>query len=311
MQFAIPLEGLRPNGAVGDTAPVKVLREGFRDEGLSHALEAAIGGDRRDLYDRLRRASGLPGPRLNVALAEAFAAEVARRGESSDRLLAAMLALDERVAPYGHVDEYLVILAVWGIGARAAADAKVRGKLLELLEEAACDRTRFRVRDAVAAALVEIARAVGPSFVDVLEKWASDEQPFLSLAVATAMGEGDLLATLGPEGSARVVDALFARVVREHRAGRRHDAFRRLCKVLEVTPVAAVVRHPVVADVLVRHAAGEDEELREVLAMNAKGLKKGRAADRAPLVEAALEASKKPLRDPRHGRLPGKRGRGK
>src|SRR5207248_1361493 len=130
---------------------VKESHASLRDEAIVRALDAAIRtGDRAALYDKLRRASGLPGPRLNLPLVRAFASEIARRGAAADALLVAMATLHENVAPYGHVDEILPILGVAGIGARAASDASARRALLEHLEEAACERTRFRVRDEVA-----------------------------------------------------------------------------------------------------------------------------------------------------------------
>lgn len=284
----------------------------LRDEAIVRALDAAIrAADRAPLYDKLRRASGLPGPRLNLPLVRAFAAEVARRGAAADALLMAMATTHENVAPFGHVDEILPILGVAGIGARAAADASARRALLEHLEEAACERTRFRVRDEVAHALVALGLAVGPPFAEVLERWALDNQPFLTLAVATAMGDADLSSALGAEASAKVIGALIDRVEREHRAGRRHDAFRRLAKVMETTPAIVVARHPVVAKTIADRA-GEDEDVRAILASTASALKKKGLGDRAAEIESALEGTKKPLRDPRHGRLIGKsRGRGK
>jgi hypothetical protein len=236
---------------------VKATRDAFRDEALGPALDAAMrrNGDRAPLYDKLRRASGLPGPRLNMGLVRAFASEAARRGGDVDALLASMLTLHEDVAPYGHVDEVLPILAAAAIGQRAAEDPKARRALMELLEEAACDRTRFRIRETVARALVDITLAVGKTFEGELRRWASDDQPWLALAAATALADDDLLATIGSEGACGVLEALFDRLDREHRAGRRHDAFRRLFKGLEITTPAVVARFPQATDVLIKQAA--------------------------------------------------------
>jgi hypothetical protein len=222
-----------------------------------------------------------------------------------------MATLHEDVAPFGHVDEILPILGVAGIGARAANDASARRALLEHLEEAACERTRFRVRDEVANALVEIGVAVGPSFGEVLCRWSTDDQPFLALAVATALGAPELATALGAETSVAVVGALLDRVEREHRAGRRHDAFRRLVKVMESTPAIVVARHPIAAQTLTARA-GEDEDVRAILSSTSTALRKKGLGDRADAIDGALERTKKPLRDPRHGRLIGRsRGRGR
>jgi hypothetical protein len=291
---------------------VKTPPDRFRDPGLSEALDAAIAGGpgmRAPLYDRLRRLSGLPGPRMNTALVKAFAAEVASRGAAADPLLSALRTLHEDLAPYGHVDEFLAVLGVAGTGARAATDKKARKKLLEVLEEASCDE-RSRLREEVAASLVDIARAEGAGFEATLLRWVQDEQPYLTLAVATALGNAELLSLLGGDKAAELVNATFERVAREHRGGRRHDAFRRLVRAIETSFPAAVSRFAQVAEVVERHAASEDEDVTGAIATIAKSLR-GRSQDRAVAIEAALAASKKPSRDPRWDRLPGKRGRGR
>ncbi len=285
----------------------------FRDPTLGDALDAAIAaapGARAPLYDKLRRAAGLPGPRMNDALVRAFAAEVARRGAAADGLLAAMRALHPDVAPFGHVDEFLAILGTAGVGARAATDATVRSQLLENLKEDAAD-IRSRVRDEVSRALGMIALAAGPGFARTLVRWVDDDEPYLARAVAAALKETDVLLLFGPEETAALVDAALARVHREHRGGRRHDSYRRLVRELEVACGAAVTRHPTVADVLERHAATDDEDVRGLVEVAANALRKGRVQERAAQLDAAIAKTKKPSRDPRWDRLPGKRGRGK
>ena len=290
---------------------MKVSKEILRDEALIHALEEAVRDPsaRAPFYDKLRRVCGLPGPRLNLGLLRGFALEAARRGAAMDVLLTAMASLHEDVAPFGHVDEILPILGVAGLGARAAADPNVRACLLEMLEEHACERTRFRVRDAVAAALAAIGAEVGPPFADVLRRWVDDDQTFLALAVAVALADPDLATALGSEACAMLVAGLLVRVAREHRGGRRHDAFRRLCKVLETTPALVVARHPRVLDAIVPRVA-DDEDVRAIATATAAALRNGRP-ERAQVLENALTATAKGPRDPRHGRLPGKRGRGR
>jgi len=289
---------------------VRASADRFRDEALTRALDQAVLGERSALYDRVRRACGLPGPRLNTGLVQAFAAEVARRGPAADALVAAMLAVHEDAAPYGHVDEILPILGAAATGARAARDAKARRALLETLEEAACDR-RSRVRDEVSRALVAIGIAVGPSFSITMRRWIEDDQPYLGRAAISAMSEVDLLVALGEEATTELVEVACVRIEREHRAGRRHDAFRKLVRVMETMLPIAVGRHPTTSDVLCAHAATEDEDLRDAIAAAVEPLRKGRFADRAQAIADALALAKKPSRDPRWDRLPGKRGRGK
>lgn len=298
-----------PRVSLVSPTSVKTQRDRLRDEAISLALDQAIAGDRAPLYDRLRRVSGLPGPRLFPGLVRAFGQEAASRGGAVDALLAAMLAIHEDVAPYGHVDEILPILGAAGTGARAAADPKVRAKLLEVLEEAACD-VRFRVRETVGLSLVDVGLAVGPSFSDVLAAWLEHEQPYLTCAASIALSSAELAAVLGGEALASLAGKALDRVAREHRAGRRHHAYRELAKVLVPTLVSLASRHPAVATTLESQAMREDEDVRAILAEVAKGMR-SHAGERATAIAEALVRSTKAPRDPRWGRLPGKRGRGK
>ena len=284
---------------------------GFRDPALAPVLDAALASPtaRAALYDRLRRASGLPSPRVNMGLVTAFAAEAAHRGAMIDALLAAMCAVPEDAAPYGHVDEILPILGVAGTGARAAADPTARAKLVEGLEDMACDR-RSRVRDGVAHALASIG-LVDVQFHGPLTRWIDDDQPWLLRAVATALSEVPLIAALGAAPLSQLSDRMLLRIEREHRAGRRHEAFRRALTAVEGALPAIVQRHFVVTEALTKHAKSEDEDVTGAIAACAKALAKGRAAEQAKTLEAALAAAAKPSRDPRWDRLPGKRGRGK
>ncbi|GAC1352853.1 MAG: hypothetical protein NVS3B20_10970 [Polyangiales bacterium] len=282
----------------------------FRDEELDRAFDLAMKGDRAPLFDRLRRASGLPSPRVNEGLISAFAGEAARRGAAADFLLEAMIAMEEDVAPYGHVDEIFPILGVAGVGARAVADEGVRTEFLEVLEEASCDR-RSRVRDEVGRALIRLGVVVGPPFVKVLLRWIESDQTYLARAVASTLSDGEFLGAIGSEGAAALLDACCKRIAVEHRAGRRHDAYRKFCRVLTEAPPKMVARHPLVSEVLVKQAANPDEDVRAVIEASVEPIRRGRATDRAQLIADALAKSKKPSRDPRWDRLPGRRGRGK
>lgn len=292
---------------------MKTPPDRFRDEALLQALDAAIEGGpvaRAPLFDRLRRASGLPGPRMNDPLVRAFAAEVARRGRAADPLLDAMRAFHEDVAPFGHVDEILAVLGVAGTASRAKSDPKARAKLLASLEDAACD-DRSRVRDEVTHALIAIGLEEGAAFAPTLRRWIDDDEPYLARAAVVALADADLLHALGAEVAGELLDAALERLGREHRGGRRHESFRRLQRALEVTPAAIVARFPTVSAVLEKHASHADEDVRLAVEAAANALRKGRTQDRAASIDAAIAAAKKPSRDPRWDRLPGKRGRGK
>ena len=98
----------------------------LKNEAVARALDKAIAGDPRPLYSELARLSGLPGPRANMGVLDAFAGECALRGERVDGVLIALAKLDADHAPGATPLEFLPMCGVAGIGARAALDASAR-----------------------------------------------------------------------------------------------------------------------------------------------------------------------------------------
>jgi len=293
---------------------VKTPPDRFRDEALAKALDEAIAGTspaaRAPLYDKLRRASGLPGPRFNTSLLRAFAGEVAHRGAEADGLLAAMRAFHDDIAKHGHVDEFLAMCGIAGTGARAASDEKARKKMMEPLAEAARD-PRSRIRLEVTTAMIAIALAVGPSIGGTLQTWIEEDDAYLTQGALEVLANADVLVMLGAERAGELLDAIYQRVAQQSRSGRRAEGFNRLLRALAVAPATMVARFPQLADVVEKHAKNKDEDVRLVVSELVAVIKKGRAGDRATAIEAALASTKKPSRDPRWDRLPGKRGRGR
>ncbi|MFI5301967.1 MAG: hypothetical protein ACHREM_28080, partial [Polyangiales bacterium] len=201
---------------------------------------------------------------------------------------------------------------------RAASDGKARGKLLEALQEAACDH-RHRVREVAAEGLARVGVASGAGFVDELVKWIDDDQTWLARAALASLRDGDWLLAIGAEGCTKIVAAGLHRIAREHRAGRRHEAYRRLCALVPEVVPGIVARHPTVLGAIVeimldrrpKDSTGDDEDVRAAIEEVAKKLDKKGQSDRARALDEALKATKKAPRDPRWERLPGKRGRGK
>lgn len=289
---------------------MKTPPDRFRDDALTRALDEAVAGNRAALYDKMRRGSGLPGPRFNDQLVRAFAGEVARRGGEGDALLAALRAFHDDIAPHGHVDEFLAILGIAATGARAASDPKARKQLMGTLMDAARD-VRSRIRLEVTRALISIGRAEGSSFGDTLRMWARDEDAYVVQAALEAAAHPDLMPKLGVEHVSVVLDLAYLRVKTESRSGRRSEAFNRLMRALAVLPAQIVHRYPEVMDLLMKHTGTKDEDVRITLEEVLPAIRKGRAHDRAEALENALRTTKKPSRDPRWDRLPGKRGRGR
>jgi hypothetical protein len=167
----------------------------------------------------LTQASGLPGPRGNLELAHAAAAEDPLR-------LEAYLALDPEHAPENTPGCFLAFCGVLGLGARLA-----RGETAALprLRAFASD-SRWRVREAVATGLQLWGDADLPALLVEMKDWAAGNALAQRAAVA-ALCEPRLLTQ--PAHVAAVLDVLdeiTASLARD--ADRRDPGFQALRKAL-------------------------------------------------------------------------------
>ena len=133
--------------------------------------------------DFLTRHSGLPGPRANIELAQAFA------DESDPSMTDELLATD---------DEYLVFCGVMGLGRQLAETtagdaADAAQALAERLRGYAADG-RWRVREAVAMALQRLGDADVRRLEQLVVQWAAADDPLVQRAAAAGICEPRLLA---------------------------------------------------------------------------------------------------------------------
>lgn len=124
----------------------------------------------------LRAESGLPGPRANLELADAFAA-VADRAT-----IVQFTGLD---------DEYLRFCGTQALG-RLIADEPTDTHLLALLHERASD-PMWRTREGAARALQLVGDADPGQLRSVVRNWCSDPNPYVRRAAVAAICEPRLL----------------------------------------------------------------------------------------------------------------------
>ncbi len=135
----------------------------------------------------LSEQSGLPGPRGNIELAQAFADE-------------ADPALVEELLATG--DEYLTFCGVVALGRELAAAPS--HELEERLRAYAADE-RWRVREAVAMALQRVGDVDLAQLLRVVAAWAGDPDPLVQRAAVAGICEPRLLT--GPVAAAAALDA--------------------------------------------------------------------------------------------------------
>jgi HEAT repeats len=149
--------------------------------------------------------SGLPGPRGNLELAEAFA-DLAGR-EQAD----AFLAIPVEDAPENSAEVFLVFCGITALGKRIAEGDS---KPLHTLRRFASD-PRWRVREAVAIALQYVGDADMKALLAVLREWSAGNW-YEKRAAAAAIAEPRLLRD---PASARAALKIFNNITRDMAAG--------------------------------------------------------------------------------------------
>jgi hypothetical protein len=283
--------------------------QGFRSEALTRALDEAVTGDPRALYELLARVGGLPGPRANAGVVLAFANECVARGTSADALVTKMATLDVDTAPGASKYEIIPMCGAAALGARAASDPTAL-RALATLHDCAED-LRFRVRDTVAEALARIGEARGEPLAHDLASWMDGY--FHAAAVLRAISDPKWLTRISsPTVVIERLDEGFELAKNAPRAVSRYPGFKSLLEVLAVAPAEAAARFGVpVFELLARWSATKDPVLREVVEKVLSSPKlAGRYAEEITRTRAALTATEAPRRDPRSYVGP-TRGRGK
>lgn len=175
--------------------------------------------------------------------------------------------------------------------------------MLPLLHDAAED-LRFRVRDAVVAALAKIGATRGDALVVDVEGWMDGF--FHAAAVLRALSTPAWLDRLEDEDAviARVT-AAFETLREAPRAAARYPGFKALVDAFRAAPAPIVLRFgPALLKAFETFASCKDPHLRELVLTSSTGPKlAARFPDDVRSLRDAFAATAKPVRDPRS--LPG------
>lgn len=284
--------------------------ERLRNAELADALDEAVERDKTDrLYKLLGLASGLPGPRANMALANAFATDLAARGKKADELAFAMATMPPSRAPGATEREFLPVCGVIAVGARAAADKALRPKALAVLHDAAED-LRFRVRDAVPIALARMGAKMGDELAYDLETWMDGY--FQATAAILALEMPEFLAALKLEyGVINRIHEAFAMACDAPRSAARYPGFKALMEALGHVPAGVSQKFGIhVVDRLVMWSEVQIPEMREIIRKNLRDKRLQRMGDELDRVREALRMYEPKDRDAAR-RVHGTRGRSK
>ena len=270
---------------------------------MDEALTRALGGEDGPLFGLLARGSGLPGIRINLALAEAFA-DACASAPRGPELARRMASASADAAPGGSPLEMIPVAGVLAAGACAARQPKARAAMLEVLHDA-CDDLRFRVREAVPLAIARLGEGV-----------LGDLEPFMdgyfhAAAVLAALGRMNPL-TDGA-GVASLLGKALALVNDAPRSATRWPGYKALLEAIEQAIAPLTLRVGADALDVLAGFRSSDPHLRALLvrALDDRRLVTRFGADHQRALEA-LRAQDKGPRDPRGAPRPTrKRGGGR
>ena len=154
--------------------------------------------NRSDLEEYLMNESGLPSPRANLELAQAFGRMTEELYSDASDTHPIESTIDEWIelsvsdAPTGNPREFLVFCGVIGLGAIAARKRRELGNILIRLREKSNDG-RWRIREAVCFALQRLLYRYGAPFSHYLEQWAQTGSSYELRAAAVSVADPPLL----------------------------------------------------------------------------------------------------------------------
>jgi hypothetical protein len=274
-------------------------REG-RPDTLAPAVEQALNGTTKPLFELLMRGSGLPGTRVNMPLAEAFAAATLAYDERRvDQFLDQLLRTSADELSGGSPYEYLPVCAVIAIGIRAAHRAQARRAAIPRLFDAA-DDLRFRVRDAVPIALATIGKHMGDDLLAELAGWSGQFNQAAALLRTLSMPH--FLDTLhNGKQVAAYLDECFRLLWNAPRSAERYPGYKALHDALLVAPPRIALRFGVpVFEMMQGWVRVKEPLLREIVTKVGEDEKLGaRHPDEIRVLALALSATEPPRRDPR------------
>jgi hypothetical protein len=286
-----------------------------RHPDLEEVLDDAARGKTTGLFRLLEVSSGLPGPRMNLDLALAFAHACAQAGPKLDPVVQKLASAPPDDLRGANAREFLSVCGVLGVAARATSGREnaLRDKALLLLEERA-DDPRFHVRDAVPLALAMLGSKMGDDLAARVESWM--DRYFHAAAVVRALAEPPWLETFPVESyyaPINLVHAAFTLAQDAPRSAVRYPGHKALVDALSSTPKALGRRFgiPMFDRLLIWAEHVKIPQMREVILANLEDAQlKKPFREEIARIRAAIEGGKKPPRDPTR-LIAGMRGRGK
>ncbi len=251
------------------------------------------------------RHSGLPGVRINDKIVLAFMDACRPHGPRALDLLERMARLTDDRAPGGSPYEILPVCGVMGLAAVSERKPEFAMRVVPVWSDAA-DDSRFRVREAVPAALALVAPNWGMStLLQEVSHWGEHYFQYTALLLTVSRKE---IAPLVRDAAvqAELVDHAFTMVRKAPRSAERYPGYKALIETIPRAATALALAHgPAVVDVLLRWASDKDVETRDLALASIQDKRfRARFADEVRELEQKNKAAKPVPRDGKKRELP-------
>lgn len=264
---------------------------------LTQHLQSMLdSGDPSALERYLMEHSNLPGPRMNLALVNAFADVVGDLITQADRPLEYLeeladgwAALSLEAAPVNNPREFLPCAAVLTYGQAAVSRPDWWEDEIAKLHQAASD-PRWRVREMVAMALQRMLAVYWDRTFMLLRQWVAEDDPLALRAAAAAIAEPPIISRPGRGYYAlEIQESALQKLAGFPADTRRTDAFRALRKALGFTVSVAVAAAPDAGFRLLEQLASSvDQDVRWVVRENLKKNRLKPWAEQVEVIQARL-----------------------
>jgi hypothetical protein len=272
-------------------ASAKTPAPEVRSERIVAAIDRALAGDEGDLFELLRRGSGLPGPRPNYELARAVGASLASHGSRADRTIDALGRSEEEF----HRIVLAFALGVQSLEQGRAARARA-GRALADLQTLAED-PRHLVRAGIVEALRDRLVSLGAPAVDDLAAW-TDGYLHAHIALEALADRTWLTSLPTSDGLLARLEEAFVLADASPRSAERTQGMRALRQGMSAQIATFAARFPEVLVWLEKKTTSTRPETREVVAAAIRALRRSVVSDvEAGRLAALLEATAKPRRD--------------
>jgi hypothetical protein len=171
-------------------------KEGYKAVLKTHLEDYLKHGESDGLKEVVEANSSLPGPRVNLEFASAFADVITESVEASADLLWVLcnewIKLTPEEAPSNDPKEFIPFCGTLGLGAIGAESEDYYGEALPVLRRLSRDR-RWRMREGVRMGLQKLLRRYPEKTLDAWQNWIQEGDPLEVRAVIASLSTPDLL----------------------------------------------------------------------------------------------------------------------